>query len=102
MTRETVGGGAEPSPSPKPRHGAAVRIAMAAVGWLILIGALHYWRNGDHSTRRTMKLGHMPVIANLACPLLDEASRDESLRFLAVKYGSFAEMADAFRTGNLD
>ncbi len=102
MASDPSNGDAEQTSSPRARHGAAARIALVAAGWLLLIGALHYWRNGDHQTRRTMKLGHMPVIANLACPLLEEASRDESLRFVAVKYASFAEMADAFRTGNLD
>jgi NitT/TauT family transport system substrate-binding protein len=78
------------------------RLVGAAAGWLVLISALHYWRNGDHFTGRTIKLAHMPVIANLAAPLLDEASRGDQLRFVAVKYGSFAEMADAFRTRNVD
>jgi NitT/TauT family transport system substrate-binding protein len=40
----------------------------------------------------------MPVITNLASPLLDFASRKgDGIRFAAVKFASFAEMAEALR-----
>jgi NitT/TauT family transport system substrate-binding protein len=45
-------------------------------------------------------MGYMPVIANLACPLLDHATKQGSgLRFEAVKFSSFAEMGEALRQG---
>jgi NitT/TauT family transport system substrate-binding protein len=65
--------------------------------WLLLIAGLHYWLNGSHDTRQLVRMGYMPVITNLACPLLDHASRNGKVRFEAVKFASFAEMAEALR-----
>lgn len=74
------------------------RIAFAAIGWLILICLLHYWLNFERSARQVIRMGYMPVVANLACPLLDYASRESgSLRFEALKFSSFAEMGEALR-----
>ena len=43
-------------------------------------------------------MGYMPVITNLASPLLDYATRDgDGVRFRALKFSSFAEMAEALR-----
>ena len=43
-------------------------------------------------------MGYMPVITNLASPLLDYATRDgDGIRFRALKFASFAEMAEALR-----
>ena len=43
-------------------------------------------------------MGYMPVITNLASPLLDYATRDgDGVRFRALKFASFAEMAEALR-----
>jgi len=48
-------------------------------------------------------MGYMPVITNLAAPLLDAASvREEApVRFRAVKFASFAEMAEALRNDRI-
>jgi NitT/TauT family transport system substrate-binding protein len=44
----------------------------------------------------------MPVITNLAAPILDKVTRDsEDLRFKALKFSSFAEMAEALRNGSI-
>jgi NitT/TauT family transport system substrate-binding protein len=44
----------------------------------------------------------MPVITNLACPLLDFATRDShAIRFEALKFSSFAEMGEALRSGHI-
>ena len=43
-------------------------------------------------------MGYMPVITNLASPLLDYATRNgDGVRFRALKFSSFAEMAEALR-----
>lgn len=47
-------------------------------------------------------MGHMPVITNLACPLLDAASEKDRIRFSAIKFGSFAEMAESLKNGSID
>ncbi|MBI5442965.1 MAG: hypothetical protein HY900_17340, partial [Deltaproteobacteria bacterium] len=54
---------------------AAVRLGVAATVWLLSIGALHRWRNGEADDVRIIRMGHMPVLSNLSCPLLDEASQ---------------------------
>jgi len=65
------------------------RIFIGAIGWLILISVLHYWLNADHGTRRVIQMGYMPVITNLAAPLLDEASENsDDIRFSAMKFAS--------------
>jgi NitT/TauT family transport system substrate-binding protein len=43
----------------------------------------------------------MPVIANLAAPLVDEASRNQDVHFQALKFPSFAELSEAFRSGHI-
>lgn len=78
------------------------RLGVAATVWLLSIGALHRWRNGEDESVRIVRMGHMPVIANLSCPILDEASRGGDVRFSALKFSSFAEMGEAFRNHSID
>jgi len=80
-------------------HSYPWRIFMLMVGWFVLIGALHYRLNSDHDKRKIVNMGYMPVITNLAAPLLDAASAqgDSAIRFRAMKFSSFAEMAEALR-----
>lgn len=79
-----------------------LRIFIGAMGWLILISGLHYWLNVDRGTRRVIQMGYMPVITNLAAPLLDEASENSGdIRFSAMKFASFAEMAEALRNNQI-
>ena len=79
------------------------RILIIAFVWLALITALHYRLNFDLGQRQLVRMGYMPVITNLAAPLLDYASREgEGLRFTALKFTSFAEMAEALRNGNIE
>jgi len=80
----------------------AVRLGVAAAVWLISIGALHRWRNGEDEGVRIVRMGHMPVLSNLSCPVLDEASRGADVRLSALKFSSFAEMGEAFRNHSID
>lgn len=80
----------------------AVRLSVAATVWLLSIGALHRWRNGEPDDARIVRMGHMPVLSNLSCPLLDEASQGADVRFSALKFSSFAEMGEAFRNHSID
>jgi NitT/TauT family transport system substrate-binding protein len=81
----------------------AWRVGLLAAGWFVLITALHYTLNMDRDRRPTVSMGYMPVITNLAAPLLDAVSarNDAGVRFKAVKFASFAEMAEALRSGNI-
>lgn len=48
-------------------------------------------------------MGYMPVITNLAAPLIDYATRDaEGSHYKAVKFSSFSEMGQALRQGDID
>ena len=79
------------------------RIALVAVGWLILISALHYGLNAERGDKRVVRLGYMPVISNLAAPLLDYASQNQgAVRFQALKFSSFAELGEALRNDQID
>lgn len=52
--------------------------------------------------RKIFKIGYMPVIANLAAPLLDHLSKDSGdVYFEALKFSSFAEMASALSSDNI-
>ncbi len=74
-----------------------------ALGWLLFISWLHYQLNFEHTSRPVIRMGYMPVITNLAAPLLDNASKDGSgLRFEALKFSSFAEMGESLRNGHID
>jgi NitT/TauT family transport system substrate-binding protein len=78
----------------------AFRVLAVVLGWLALISWLHYELNAEHSSRPVIRMGYMPVIANLAAPLLDHASKDGSgPRFEALKFTSFAEMGESLRNG---
>jgi NitT/TauT family transport system substrate-binding protein len=78
-------------------------VFLVGLGWLIFISALHYWLNIETGKRETVRMGYMPVITNLACPLLDYATREgEGLRFEALKFSSFSEMAEALRNGHIE
>jgi NitT/TauT family transport system substrate-binding protein len=78
------------------------RILIIALVWLGLITWLHLCLNGQATNRPTVLMGYMPVVANLACPLLDYASKEQKgLRFEALKFSSFAEMGEALRKGDI-
>jgi NitT/TauT family transport system substrate-binding protein len=78
------------------------RILCAALAWLVFIGWLHYRLNSDHSVRPVLRMGYMPVVTNLAAPLLDYASKaGDGLRFEALKFSSFAEMGESLRNGHI-
>jgi NitT/TauT family transport system substrate-binding protein len=79
------------------------RVVTLAIAWLIVISALHYWINGESDRRQVIKMGYMPVITNLAAPLLDHVSNlyDSEFRYKAIKFVSFAEMAEALRNDKI-
>jgi NitT/TauT family transport system substrate-binding protein len=78
------------------------RICFLAIGWLALISALHFLVNTERIPSQRVLMGYMPVITNLAAPLVDAASRNNDPRFEAVKFSSFAEMGEAFKSGHID
>ncbi len=81
----------------------AWRITTFAIAWLVLISLLHFWLNVYEGKRQVVTMGYMPVISNLAAPLLDAASKQgDGVRYKALKFSSFAEMAEALRHGEID
>ncbi len=79
------------------------KILLIAVGWLFLISFSHYRLNYEDTDRVVIRMGYMPVVTNLAAPLLDYASKDNSgVRFEALKFSSFAEMGESLRGGTID
>ncbi|MDH5570209.1 MAG: ABC transporter substrate-binding protein [Gammaproteobacteria bacterium] len=59
--------------------------------------------NTEHDKRRVVLMGYMPVITNLAAPILDHVTKKEGkVRFKAIKFSSFAEMAESLRNGEID
>ena len=81
-----------------------VRVGFFALVWLLAITAAHLYLNTDREERTVLKMGYMPVITNLAAPILDAASSitDVGIRFKAIKFASFAEMAEALRNREID
>ena len=81
----------------------AWRYGLIALGWLIIISILQYHFDNHHEDRTVIRMGYMPVVTNLAAPLLDQASKETGdYRFIAVKFTSFAEMAEALRNDHID
>lgn len=80
-----------------------LRIGILAVIWFILIAGAHYTLNMEHDQRQVVTMGYMPVITNLAAPILDYASLDgkSRIRYSALKFASFAEMAEALRNNEI-
>jgi len=92
----------DPSVQDRKRTSPAVLIAIIATGWLIFISCLHLQLNFEPRQRTVVRMGYMPVISNLACPLLDYATKDgNGIRFEALKFSSFAEMGEALRNGHI-
>jgi NitT/TauT family transport system substrate-binding protein len=70
--------------------------------WLVVITWMHYRLNTWSADRQIVRMGYMPVVTNLAAPLLDYvSSRGTGVHFEAVKFTSFAEMAEALRNDNI-
>lgn len=79
-----------------------VKLICIFLSWLILIAWLHYRLNFQSSDRQVLRMGYMPVITNLAAPILDHVSRQGTdVYFQAVKFTSFAEMAEALRNNSI-
>lgn len=79
------------------------KIFISSFLWIIFISFAHYQLNIDHSSKKTIYMGYMPVITNLAAPLLDQASKNnEEIYFKALKFASFAEMAESLRNKKID
>ena len=79
------------------------KLVAGSIVWLLLISALHFSLNFESTDRKVIKMGYMPVITNLAVPLLDYASKEgNGVRYKAIKYASFAEMAESLRNGEID
>lgn len=80
-----------------------VKVLISTIAWLIFISWLHFHLNADNESRKVIKMGYMPVITNLAAPLLDYASlKGDGVRYKALKFSSFAEMAEALRNEQID
>jgi len=79
-----------------------VKLVLGALIWLIAITWLHHRLNQQTSGQQVVRMGYMPVITNLAAPLLDHLSKDsQDVHFQAVKFASFAEMAEALRNDSI-
>jgi NitT/TauT family transport system substrate-binding protein len=83
------------------KSSSGARAIALAVLWLGTISVLHARYNGEKPVAQKVSMGYMPVIANLAAPLVDLVTRERETRFEAIKFGSFAEMAEAFKAGHI-
>ena len=79
------------------------RLTAGATAWLIAVCWGHVQLNYESQARPTLKMGYMPVITNLAAPILDHVTeKEDGLRFEAIKFSSFADMGAALRDGHID
>lgn len=84
-------------------HTLPFKLFVLPLVWVVLISVVHYQLNFESSERRVFRMGYMPVITNLAAPLLDFATKEgDGVRFKAIKYSSFAEMAESIRNNQID
>ena len=79
------------------------KVLIGTLTWLFLISWLHFTLNSESSDRRIINIGYMPVITNLSAPMLDHVSKEsDGIRYKALKFASFAEMAESLRNGQID
>lgn len=71
------------------------------MAWLLVITMSHLYLNIERHTANIVRMGYMPVVANLASPLVDYVTKGDGLHFEALKFSSFSEMGEAFRSGHL-
>ncbi|MDH5784659.1 MAG: ABC transporter substrate-binding protein [Chromatiales bacterium] len=84
-------------------HSLATKIVVLPAIWLLLISLAHYYLNFETTDRKIIRMGYMPVITNMAAPLLDRATMSgEGVRYKAIKYSSFSEMAESIRNNQID
>lgn len=76
-----------------------VRICLIAACWLVFISLLHLYLDWGGGARKIVRMGYMPVVTNLAAPVIDHETKNDNLHFEAVKFSSFSDMAQAFRSG---
>ena len=80
-----------------------LKISIIVAGWVIFISLAHYMLNCRTSDSDVVKIGYMPVISNLSVPLMAEAAISMDKHWIdAIKFSSFADMADALRHGQLN
>ena len=78
------------------------KLGLIFLVWLVFIAWLHFQLNHQSVNRKVVRMGYMPVVTNLAAPLLDYVSRHgDGVYFEAVKFSSFAEMAEALRNDSI-
>lgn len=81
----------------------AAKLGCSFLAWLVFIAWAHCMLNSRSADRQIVRMGYMPVVTNLAAPLLDHVSRRGSgVHFEAVKFTSFAEMAEALRNDTIE
>ena len=79
-----------------------MKLGLFFLFWLMFISWLHDQLNRQPVNRKIVRMGYMPVVTNLAAPLLDYVSRhSDGVHFEAVKFSSFAEMAEALRNDSI-
>lgn len=79
-----------------------VKLGLLFLGWLAIISFLHYRLNNQAADQQQVNIGYMPVVTNLAAPLLDHVSRNrQGVHFNALKFASFSEMAESLRNGHI-
>ncbi|MCW8957005.1 MAG: ABC transporter substrate-binding protein [Gammaproteobacteria bacterium] len=86
-----------------PNISSYTKVFLGTLVWLLLIAWLHFLVNSEDHDRKIVTMGYMPVITNLAAPILDYVSEDgNGIRYRALKFSSFAEMAESLRNGQID
>ena len=79
-----------------------MKLGLLFLVWLVFISWLHDQLNNRPVNQNVVRMGYMPVVTNLAAPLLDYVSRHgPGVHFEAVKFSSFAEMAEALRNDSI-
>ena len=82
--------------------GPGKRILAAAVGWLLFITALHYWRNVRHLPASTLRVGYLPITCHLLVPVTYYHLKGTPQEFEPVKFTSWPDMIEALKGGDLD
>jgi NitT/TauT family transport system substrate-binding protein len=71
------------------------------MAWILAITMSHLYLNVEKQATHLVRMGYMPVVTNLASPLVDYVTKGADPQFEALKFSSFSEMGEAFRSGHI-
>ena len=82
--------------------GPGKKALLVCVAWIVLITVMHHWRSHTPVKDTALRVGFLPITCHLICPVTYSHLESEKSAFRAIKFGSWPEMIESLRGGELD